>query len=505
MRAAYLFAVVFLAACGGQQPVTIKAKPAAPIQVIAVDDPGPAVNFRVVVRAGSAFDPTDRKGLSYLLATTMVEGGTESMTYAELLDTLHPWAASISVQVDRDNVVFIARCHIDHVEKFYPLFRDVLLHPRLDAVDIDRIRAQALEVLTKHIRTADDEELSKLVLESVLFRGHPYAHPPLGTEKGLKAISRGDLLGHKARTLAGDRTMVGVAGPHAADLAERLRADLAQGWPAKGNATQTIPAPPADARRLVVIDQPAGGATAISLGHHLPVRRGHADFPALALTASYFGEHRQFQGVLFQSIREKRGMNYGDYAYVEAFRQEGWGRSPLLNIGRQHQTFSMWIRPVPNHERHFALRIALWNLKRLLDDGIPAASIEATRNFLSGYLRLGQQTAMRRLGAAMDDRDYKLDGSHLDGLIKGFAGLTDETVHTAIKTHIRPQDLTMVVVTPDAKGFVAAVLAETESPKTYASAKPADVVKEDAEIAKFVIGLKPEQIEIIPAATLFSE
>src|SRR5207247_93305 len=61
-------------------------------------------------------------------------------------------------------------------------------------------------------------------------------------------------------------------------------------------------------------------ATAISLGEPLDVVRGDPDFVALYLARTWLGEHRSSMSHLYQRIREIRGMNYGDYAYVEAFR-----------------------------------------------------------------------------------------------------------------------------------------------------------------------------------------
>ena len=58
---------------------------------------------------------------------------------------------------------------------------------------------------------------------------------------------------------------------------------------------------------------------AISLGHPIAVTRAHPDFAALSVARAWLGEHRASSGRLFQRIREVRGMNYGDYAYIEAF------------------------------------------------------------------------------------------------------------------------------------------------------------------------------------------
>lgn len=504
-----------LAACGGQPPAPAPApeppappvveapEPEAGIPVVAVPSTSPIAEIRVVFRAGSAFDPPGREGLGRLLALTMAEGGTQALTYPELLDTLHPWAAVIGTQVDRELVTFVARVHRDHLDAFYPIFRDVLLKPRLGQEDFERLRQKALTQLTQEVRTSNDEELSKLVLERVLFTGHPYGHPPIGTERALKTVTLDDLKAHRARVLTQARVTVGVAGAADDALAARLRTDL-QALPAGEPAPEVPPAPPA-AYRLVVVEQPTAKSAAIAIGHPLPVLRGDAGYAALKLVASWFGEHRQFHGRLFQSIREARGMNYGDYAYEEAFIQEGWTRFPRTNIARSRQHFSMWIRPVPSEDRLFALRIALWNLRRLTAEGLSEDDVAKTREFLDGYLYLQQQTDQRRLGYAIDDRFYSLRSPYAEWLRAEWAGLDAATTNDALRQHVRPDQVTMVVVTADAQGFVDAVLDEAESPKAYASPKPDAILAEDREIARLPLDLQPSQVTIIPAERLFAK
>mgnify|MGYP001569089412 FL=1 len=120
---------------------------------------------------------------------------------------------------------------------------------------------------------------------------------------------------------------------------------------------ERAPAPPPaspDANVLLIVDKPSAG-TAISLGFPLAdLSRTHPDYAALKLAETWFGEHRNLIGHLFDSMREKRGLNYGDYAYVEHFAQEGWSTYEQLNIPRRTQYFSIWNRPVQHNNRMFA-------------------------------------------------------------------------------------------------------------------------------------------------------
>jgi zinc protease len=498
-----------LIACGGAptQPAatglgdSLQAS-AADFEVVHLPTDSPIVELRVVFRAGSAFDPAGKEGVSALLGRLMAEGGTEALTYEQLLTTLQPWAAQIAVQVDKEQLTFVGRVHKDHLKGFYPIFRDVLLRPRMGQADFERLRSAALTRLTKQIRTANDEELAKLVLESVLFEGTPYAHPTVGTEAALGGLKLADAQAQRARVIARNRVIVGVGGAGDAQLVDRLRADLS-GLP-DSEAPTSVPAPPAAKRQMVVVEQPGAGSTAIAFGHTLGARRDHADFPALSLALSFLGEHRQSHGVLFQRMREVRGMNYGDYAYAEAFIQEGWGRFPRTNTARSQQHFSVWIRPVGNDDKHFAVRIAHALLDDLMAKGVTDGQVKAAAGFLDGYTYLKQQTVQRRLGYALDDRFYGLKAPYGDHLRAGWGSLSGATVHAALKAHLQPKSMAFVVITPDAAAFAKAVAAETPSPKKYAAPKPAEVVAEDQTFAAYPLALPAKAIRVTTSAELFA-
>lgn len=78
-------------------------------------------------------------------------------------------------------------------------------------------------------------------------------------------------------------------------------------------------------------------ATAISIGAPIDVLRGQADFYPLAVANSWLGEHRHPGSHLYQVIRELRGLNYGDYSYIEHFANGDSLQFPQPNDGRRQQ------------------------------------------------------------------------------------------------------------------------------------------------------------------------
>ncbi|HLT30292.1 MAG TPA: pitrilysin family protein, partial [Myxococcaceae bacterium] len=299
-------------------PVAVEAESlvqTAPLQtVVLTNEATPLVTFRLVFRTGSVDDPVGKEGLTALTAAVLSEGGTQELSSAELIEALFPMAAELSMSVEKELTVYEGRVHRDHLEAFVPLFVEVLTSPRFAESEFDRLRDRALTELRNGLRNEDDEALGQAALESIIYAGHPAAHPVVGTESGLEAITLADVQAHWKSVFTQDRLIVGLGGAVNDALAQDLVGRLGA-LAATGAARKPLPPTPAVAGRTLILQRPTL-STAVSMGFTYPVRRGHPDFYALAFALSYLGEHRQSIGVLFNELREKRGLNYGDYAYV---------------------------------------------------------------------------------------------------------------------------------------------------------------------------------------------
>src|ERR1035437_10013658 len=131
--------------------------------------------------------------------------------------------------------------------------------------------------------------------------------------------------------------------------------------------------------RVVIVDKDTR-SVAFSIGYPIDVTRARPDYAALLLVSSYLGQHRM-GGVLYDRMREMRGLNYGDYAYIEYFPRGMFLIEPQPNLGRHQQIFQVWIRPVEPPTAKFALRLALFELDKLSKNGLTQEAFERTRDF----------------------------------------------------------------------------------------------------------------------------
>lgn len=525
IRSLYVFsaALLVLAGCGGAAlPVTPQHAPVTPpgnvgvapapreplpgLRLVEQPSSSPVLDVRVVFDAGSADDPVGKEGLTDLTAHLMAEGAAGELSYAAREAALFPMAASIDVQVDREQTTFIGRVHRDHVARYLELLLDVLVRPQLLDTELERVREQQQSALLLGLRGSDDEELGKEVLESMLYEGQPYGHPELGTERGLAAITHADVVAQRGRVFCGARATLGLAGavPTEASLAgEGLVGQLTALGAGTCEGRAALPAVAHREPRVWLVDKPEAASTAVSMGLPLDVTRADADYPALLLASVYFGLHRQFAGRLMQKMRGDRGLNYGDYAYAEHFVQEGWSCYPAANASRREQYFSMWLRPVPHEKAHFAIRMAVRELRDLVAHGVPQDDFVRIREFASQYFGLYLQTESRRLGFAIDDRFYGQNDAWLAHVRAAWANLSAADVNAAIARHIDPSRLEIAVVTHDAAALREALASERPSPITYQAPASDAVLLEDREIVPYRIGIPGTSMTVVPLAETF--
>jgi zinc protease len=513
-----------LAACGAPPaPVTVPGPTTAssvdfqPPPPLPIEHPAAAgrvalrspdarvVAIRIAFAGGSADDPAGKEGLTELVANTMAEGGTQELSYADLATRLYPLAARIDAHVDRDETVFSATVPAAALERFYPLFRDVLLAPRFDAESFARLRARQTSDLTSGLRGSDDEALGKEALQALLYAGHPYAHPVQGTEHGLAAIALADLPSHYARIFCRDRVLVGVAGDYPEGFDDTLSADVARLPPCTGERAKLPDPPERHGSELLVVDKPGAAATAISIGFTTPVTRTDvADYPGLIFSIDALGIHRQAAGRLYQELREKRGLNYGDYAYAEFFQQDGYTRAVRPNIARRQQFISLWLRPVKRANAPFALRGALRVYAKFVEEGLSDSDFARTREFLSRQVGLEQQTPSRRLGFAMDDRTYGRDKAYVETLRDAWKELDPAKLKVLTAKLLDTKNLAVVIVSSDGQTVANELLkGDPAATPVYDALKPAELQAEDKEMARFPLSLDPSRVRVVPVSEMF--
>ena len=471
----------------------------------------PLVTIALRFKGGAADDPPDHAGATLLAARIMSEGGTKSLDAKQLQLALFPIATEIVARVDKEETTFFATVHKDNLDKLVPILVEVVGRPRWDVREFVRLRdAQVLDV-SRRLRQGDDENLGKEALGELMYRNHLYGHATVGHVSDLRSITLEDLQQQAKDLFTLDRLTVGLSGGYPKDLPDRLAVALDE-LPNRGAAVAQIPAARPDPHpRYRLVEKPSE-ATAISCGMPWTLSRKDPDWAALSVARSAIGEHRQVNGRLMQRLREQRGLNYGDYAYIEHFQQQGGDMVTAQTFRARHQQdFTIWLRPVQNENRLFALRAALFELERSLEDEpFSPEEVEQTKGFLDGYILLHDQTDARKLGYALDDDFLGMHG-FLEHWRAAVRSVTADQVNTAWRKWMKPGNLLCVLVGPGMEEAKKTILADAETPMHYqkdaqgnAPQKPAALLETDRAVNRTSFGAKgANEVEIVPVEKMF--
>ena len=481
-------------------PTNTNAAAAKPASVLEPTQ-SPLVSFRLLFMTGAASDPQGKEGVASLTAAMLAQGGSRSLPYDEIVEAMYPMATGFGWQADKEMTVFSGTTHIDNLEKYYALIRDMLLDPGFREDDFARLRTDAVNFLKVSLRQGNDEELGKEYLYNIIYAGHPYEHHNMGTVSSLERLTLDDVRNFYKANYTQGNLVIGLAGGYPADFPARVEADFAK-LPAGGGATKKYAQPTVKPGMRVEIIQRETRATAISMGFPITVNRAHKDWPALALVASYLGQHRSSVSHLYQRLREARGLNYGDYAYVEYFPRGMFQFTPDPNLGRSTQIFQIWIRPVEPQNSMFALRAALYEYDKLVREGMKQADFDAIRDFLVKYANVLTSTQGARLGYKLDSRYYGTP-EYTAFMRERLSKLTLADVNRAIKQHLASDRMRVVMITKDAQGLRDAIVKGAPSPITYNSPKPADIMAEDKIIERYKINVRPDQVVVVPVDKVF--
>ena len=396
----------------------------------------PVVTFLLLLPAGSAADPAASPGLAGLTADLLDEG-TVDRSGVELHRALLRIGGRLDTEVSSDASIVGLTTLSRHARDGLRLLIEVAARPRFDPADVARVRDLRLNRI-RQLRRSAGAVADRVFLET-LYRSHPYGHPALGTEAGLKAAGPDDVEAfHRRRLLSPPWTLVAVGDVPPEELladAERACADAVAGGGGGGTSGDRTPdaAPPPDPPpvrdRMVFVPRAGAVQSEIRLGHAGPPRSA-PDYHAACVLNMILGG--QFVSRVNLNLRETKGYTYGARTAFDwrvgpgPFRlQAGVQTSATADAVREAAREIAEIRGLrPPSARE------LETAKAALTRGFPRSFETAAR-----IARAGVQLALHDL----PDDDYTQ-------FVPRIQAVGSDDVLQAAARRLRPDDLAAVVV-----------------------------------------------------------
>ena len=270
----------------------------------------PLVSFLALLPIGASADPRDRPGLA-AMTSDMLDEGCGDLDAMELHDTLGRIGAHLDSEIGSDATILTLSSLSRFADRATALLADMVIRPRLEARDFNRVRELRLNRLVQLRDLAP--ALADRAFAQLLYANHPYGHLPIGTEESLQSMMLGEVSGFHG-SMFGPSCMTVVA---AGDATHEALADAVEAafgaWPRSASTAgnpdpAALTLPPSSGERLAIVHRPAAAQSELRIGH-VGVPRQTPDYHALLVLNMVLGG--QFVSRINMNLREDKGYTYG--------------------------------------------------------------------------------------------------------------------------------------------------------------------------------------------------
>jgi zinc protease len=403
------------------------------LRVVVLEDHRlPAFWLGVAATRGAGIEAIDDAGVAGFTAELMERGAGE-LSALELAAVVDDLGATLGVGADWDSFSAQVSGLSEDQDVLFDVLADVVLRPRFDADEVERVRSQQLAA---HRQAADDPTtLLGWHLAKTLYDSHRYGLPRRGTEESLAKLDADRARSFHRRVFTPAACIVYASGdvdPEA--LLARIR-ETYGAWQGPPVPALGSPPPVPTARRIVIVDRPDLGQVQVALGHGGIARTDDRRLPAQLLNAALGAGG--FSSRLMTRIRAEEGLTYGIYSQFDQRHRPG----PFV--------VSSFTR-VPKVGE--LVRGALAELERIRSEPPDAAELGRVQSQRAGSFALALETSTAVTRALVDLEVYGLPQDSLDTYRARVRAVTPAETAAVAHELIHP-DLTSIVVVGPAEAI----------------------------------------------------
>jgi zinc protease len=386
----------------------------------------PLVDVRVVFDAGSA-----RDGKQYGLASltsTLLNASAGQWSADEVLQRFESVGAQYSTGISQDMAWLSLRSltEKEFLEPALQTLKVLLAQPAFNAEDFERDKNRTLAALKQ--RKESPAEIASQFFYKALYPEHPYGNPVDGTLETVAALTPEDVKAFFKDYYVAANAMIVIVGDLSPVMAKHQAEALMSALPI-GQKPEPI--------QDVVASNQAG------LQHiNFPSSQTHVLAGLLGMDVKdpdyfdlYVGNHILGGGglvsLLFEEIREKRGLAYSAYSYFAPFLKRG----PFV-MGLQTR----------NDQTEQALGVMQSTLQHFIESGPTLEQLMAAKNNITGGFAMRFDTNSKLTGYVATIGFYQLPLDYLDTFQQKIEQVTVDSVKAALTRRIDPKQLSMITV-----------------------------------------------------------
>jgi len=433
------------------------SQPAAAMNIQQIQSPGgikawlveehsvPLISLKYAFDGGNSQDPEGKAGVANFITAMMDEGAGDlkSEQYQERMEDL---AMRMSYDDTKDSLYGSFETLSANRDKAAELLKLSVQQPRFDQDAVERIRQQLIANLIYA-----DKDPGKVAMRewyAQAFAGHPYARPSSGTVDTVSKITRDDLLAYHKRIFARDNLKVVAVGDITPAELGKLIDDVFGGLPAKADLFPVAKTEPIPGGSQRVIDMGVPQSVAVFGLGAMP--RMDPDFMT-AFVVNHILGGGGFSAKLMEEVREKRGLAYSVYTYIQPDRYTS------ILVGSV---------ATKNASMAESLDIIRKEMKKMAENGPTQADLDAAKSYLTGSYALRFDTNSKIASQLLGLMQEGFGPDYVETRNKKIEAITLADAKRVAARLLKPENLIVTVVGKPAgmKSLIPAALRPVAAP-----------------------------------------
>lgn len=277
----------------------------------------PIVYTDVLVFAGSKFDPSKKRGLSYLTSLLIDEGAGE-FDALELNEEFEKLGSVFSVTSNHDMASLTLLSLKENFVRSLELLSKIILTPRFDEKDFKR---EKKKVLDRILQLKDEPSfIASTAFERRLFNEAYYAFPEIGYENTVAEISNDDVKKFHFENFTPSNTKLIVVGNLSEDEALELFNKFLSESKSSVQSKVTFEKPKQNSTSFYFVHKENSAQSEIRTGH-ISKKRSAEDFIPTRIMNTILGG--QFSSRINHNLREEKGFTYGASSTYQYYQDAG--------------------------------------------------------------------------------------------------------------------------------------------------------------------------------------
>ncbi len=384
----------------------------------------PFVALEIAFKGGTSLDAEGKRGAVNLMSALLEEGSgdLDARGFARATEAL---ATSFGFDAGSEELSISARFLTENFDASVALLRDAIQNPRFDPADIERVRAQVISGLAFDAK--DPNDIAARTFAELAYGTHPYGTVDAGTPESVASLTREDLLEAHKNVLVRDRVLVGAVGDITPEQLGALLDALLGDLPQSGAPMPPEVEPMLEGGLTVVeFDTPQS----VALFGHGGIGVDDDDYFAAVLLNQILGGGG-FESRLMQEVREKRGLTYGVYSYLQS---RDLADAYMGQVSSANDRIGAAIDVIRDQ----------WRLAA--EEGVTAEELDAAKTYLTGAYPLRFDGNSTIAGILVGMQMIGLDTDYVNTRNERVERVTLEDVQRVAADLLDPEALHFVVV-----------------------------------------------------------